>query len=135
VLQRVAAFRVEEAARIGVGVQIQHRLVLQLRGVRLGPFGRTQQAGSSPSQLAYTNVRLGFQPLFSSDRSPWLPTAGRPVRTAGPTPEHPPVPVIARTTHSSGLSEPRILAMTSYRGLRPQSELIDRCTVAGPGPR
>ena len=43
-LEIVAALDAEEAALIAVGVDVEHRLLLQLGGMFLGPFGRAEQA-------------------------------------------------------------------------------------------
>ena len=43
-LKLMAAGGEEEAAAVGVGVDIEERLLLQLGGVGLGPFGRAQEA-------------------------------------------------------------------------------------------
>ena len=43
-LQLMAARGAEEAAAVAVGVDVDERLALELIGVRLGPFGRAQEA-------------------------------------------------------------------------------------------
>src|SRR5258708_31663406 len=60
-LQSMAAFHIQRAAAVHIGVDIQRRLRLEFRGVGFDPFGRAEQS------------RLFSVPTRIDQGSPWPP--------------------------------------------------------------
>src|SRR5207247_866095 len=68
-LKRTAAARSEEAASIGIGVYIQHRLSPQFVGVGFNPFCGAEQAGffAIPARVNQRALRSPSLPDESAD--------------------------------------------------------------------
>ena len=82
-LEILAAADIEDAAAIAVAVDVEHRLLLQLGGMGLGPFGRAQQHRLLAVPAGVDDGALGLPAGLAPARpAPWLRPASRPGRTA-----------------------------------------------------
>ena len=80
-------------------------------------------------------VRFGFHPCFASSPSARASSSSATwPETGSSAPLTQPSWWLPRSTHRSGSSAPRMVAITSYTGFRSQLNASCKWTLAGPGP-